>query len=146
MNKIDKGILKTACEGVVALLLLAGIILLITTMTGCPRTDKPGIEDNTEAVVSMTVTCSWTPPTKGPPVHHYILEVEDTAGVKFYFYTTTSKSKIKFTIDRSRVRARVAGIDADDHQGPYSEWSRWWPVRDNDGPDIDNPFDLRELR
>jgi hypothetical protein len=81
----------------------------------------------------VQVTASWTPPTEGSPVDHYVLQLSIDGGP---FTTVGSVTGTSYTLDlavgQSYV-ARVAGIDAEDRQGPWSEAS------DAYSPDVGPP-------
>ncbi len=73
-----------------------------------------------QAQTTMDISYSWTAPTSGSPVDHYIVEHRmdgggwtEIANVGSNTYTLTA------TIGRSH-QIRVAGVDAQGHQGPYS--------------------------
>lgn len=72
---------------------------------------------------TVQVTASWTPPTEGSPVDHYVLQLSTDGGP---FTTVGSVTGTSYTLDltvgQSYV-ARVAGIDAEGRQGPWSEAS-----------------------
>ena len=72
------------------------------------------------AQTTVEVTASWTPPTEGSPVHHYILQLSTDGGP---FTTVGSVSGTSYVLDlevgHSYV-ARVAGVDDQGRQGPYS--------------------------
>ena len=75
---------------------------------------------------SVEVVYSWTPPTTGSPVHHYVCQWDH--GQTDY----TTRNKHRFTIPViTRTRLRVAGVDSLDRQGPWSEWSEFYPERDH---------------
>lgn len=120
-----------------------GLMLIMGCTPSPPVDDGGSIEEPADGInVETTVTYWWTAPCVGPeppcgsePVE-YVLEVHDTHGNVFTFTTTTSKPKIRVTFTTSgKVRARVAAADAAGNQGPWSNWSAWWPPQPDDLPD-----------
>ncbi|HOX26952.1 MAG TPA: fibronectin type III domain-containing protein [Candidatus Krumholzibacteria bacterium] len=72
------------------------------------------------AQTTVEVTASWTPPTEGSPVDHYILQLSTDGGP---FSTVASVSGTSYVLDLEighTYIARVAGVDAQDRQGPWS--------------------------
>lgn len=69
--------------------------------------------------------CSWSEPTYGTPVQHYILQVESrevvTDTAEYYpIMVEYYDLELKFNV---YYRARVAGVDAEGRQGPWSLWT-----------------------
>ncbi len=75
------------------------------------------------AQTTEDVTYTWTPPTTGSPVDHYVVEhsVNDGPFVQIATVTTNTYT-LAATVDDSH-QVRVAGVDALARQGPYSEAS-----------------------
>ena len=72
------------------------------------------------AAQTVQVSASWTPPTEGSPVDHYVLQISTDGGP---FTTVASVSATSYTLSLevgSSYVARVAGVDAQDRQGPWS--------------------------
>ena len=76
-----------------------------------------------ELMAQTTVTYTWTPPTTGSPVVHYVVQAATDGGsfvtvgaVTSNTYTLTASAGISYII-------RVAGVDSMDRQGPWSEES-----------------------
>lgn len=85
------------------------------------------------AAQTVQVTASWTAPTEGSPVDHYVLQLSTDGGP---FTTVGSVTGTSYTLDLdvgSTYIARVAGVDAQDRQGP------WSPESDPYSPDIGPP-------
>jgi hypothetical protein len=75
------------------------------------------------AQTSVQVTASWTAPTEGSPVDHYILQISTDGGP---FVTVGSVTGTEYVLDLdvgSTYVARVAGVDAQSRQGAWSESS-----------------------
>jgi hypothetical protein len=73
------------------------------------------------AQTTVEVTASWTPPSEGSPVHHYILQLSTDGGP---FVTVGSVTGTSYVLDLEVGQtyvARVAGVDDQDRQGPFSE-------------------------
>ncbi|MFH1844650.1 MAG: hypothetical protein ABIF77_15725 [bacterium] len=73
------------------------------------------------AQTAVDVTYTWTPPNSGSPVDHYVVEVS-IDGSAFYQVDTVTSNTYTFTapVDQAH-QIRVAGVDAEDRQGPYSD-------------------------
>ena len=81
-----------------------------------------------EAPRQVTATCSWGAPTYGTPVDHYVLQLVKLGGAAFDTTTFDSIQAESFDLDLElgfTYKARVAGVDAQGRQGP---WSLWTPV------------------
>jgi hypothetical protein len=101
--------------------LLATIVLLVALATSA-------------AAYDVDVTCSWTAPTEGSPVVTYVLEVSENGG-PFVQYATTQapQTSVSLTLESwNTYVARVAGIDAQGRQGPWSDPSD--PYTPDNGP------------
>jgi hypothetical protein len=75
------------------------------------------------AQTTVEVTASWTPPTEGSPVHHYVLQLSTDGGP---FTTVGSVTGTSYVMDLEIGRtyvARVSGVDDQSRQGPWSESS-----------------------
>jgi hypothetical protein len=69
---------------------------------------------------TVEVTANWSPPTEGSPVDHYILQLSTNGGP---FTTVGSVEGTSYTLELtvgSTYVARVAGVDAESRQGPWS--------------------------
>ena len=74
----------------------------------------------TQAQDDVEATASWDPPTYGTPVVHYILQLSTNEEAWITIATTVDTSA---TIEISYAdahRVRVAGVDAEGRQGPFS--------------------------
>ena len=65
----------------------------------------------------------WTRPTTGTPVHHYVAQVLVNEIDTLFFDPVPNESILLPVIYGNRYRIRVAGVDANDIQGPMSIWS-----------------------
>lgn len=69
----------------------------------------------------VSATANWTPPTTGSPVHHYRVELKTDAG-PFVIAGMPLAPSITLTLESGHTYVvRVAGIDAQDRQGPFSD-------------------------
>jgi len=78
---------------------------------------------STLAQTEMPVNYSWTAPTTGTPVDHYVVEHSINGGQWTQIATTTDNS---YTLDATLGQShqiRVAGVDASDRQGLFSQAS-----------------------
>jgi hypothetical protein len=92
------------------LLFVAGLALLMTLSGALPAAAQSTVQ----------VTASWTPPSTGSPVEHYVVQVSTNGGPYASAGTTTTTSiSLTFTVGNTYT-VRVAGVDAQDRQGPYS--------------------------
>lgn len=70
---------------------------------------------------AIAVSASWSPPTEGSPVEHYILQISRDGG-PFETVATTPDTTYQVELEHeSTYIARVAGVDAQQRQGPWSE-------------------------
>lgn len=73
---------------------------------------------------TMTVTYTWTPPLTGNPVDHYVVELSVDGGA-FLSYTPTEPVTLEAVAMEygfgHTYQIRVAGVDAQGRQGPFSE-------------------------
>ncbi|MEZ4389132.1 MAG: fibronectin type III domain-containing protein [Candidatus Krumholzibacteriia bacterium] len=72
------------------------------------------------AAQTVQVSASWAPPSEGSPVDHYVLQLSTDGGP---FTTVGSVTGTSYTMELavgSTYIARVAGVDAQDRQGPWS--------------------------
>lgn len=69
----------------------------------------------------QTVHYSWTAPTTGSAVHHYIVQhrIGDGAWIQVASVTTLTYDLAATNLDAHQIR--VAGVDALDRQGLWSE-------------------------
>ena len=72
------------------------------------------------AQTEVEATAGWSPPTYGTPVVHYVLQHSVNDG-PWVTVGTTTDTEYTLTISfNDNHRVRVAGVDAEDRQGPYS--------------------------
>ncbi len=92
---------------------LLGVLALLGAAGAVPAAAQTAVE----------VTASWNAPTEGTPVEHYVFQLSTDGGpfVTVGSVTTTSYT-LQLDVDHTYV-ARVAGVDAQDRQGPWSEAS-----------------------
>jgi hypothetical protein len=77
----------------------------------------PTVSAQTVTEVSYT----WTPPTTGSPVHHYVVEHSVNGGPFVQIATASSNSYILPATVGDTHQIRVAGVDIQERQGPFSE-------------------------
>ena len=83
------------------------------------------VADDTVIGSMSTPRALWSPPTTGSPVVYYVLQVWETDGDLIWSVTvadTTVVVEDGFIEPMIRYMARVAGVDAHERQGPWSEW------------------------
>jgi hypothetical protein len=72
------------------------------------------------AQTTVEATAGWSPPTYGTPVEHYVLQHSVNDGAWATVGTTTD-TLYTLTISYDDFhRVRVAGVDAEGRQGPFS--------------------------
>jgi hypothetical protein len=69
---------------------------------------------------TVQVTASWTAPTTGSPVHHYVVQLSTNGGAYQSAGTSTTTSISLTLAIGSTYTVRVAGVDAQSRQGVYS--------------------------
>jgi hypothetical protein len=97
---------------------LAVVIILAVGIAGAQLKDKLFSKD-----AAPNEVYSWTAPTTGAPVHHYIAEVLVNRTDTLVFDnipTTTISFPAEYGDD---YMVRVAAVSADNLQGPWSNWS-----------------------
>lgn len=100
------------------LFLLILLLMLVAALSGRAQTNPAG----------KLARCSWDPPTYGTPVDHYVLQVVKLGGSD---PDTTLFDEIEVTfkdvwvVYGNTYKARVAGVDSLNRQGP---WSLWTPI------------------
>lgn len=98
--------------------LLALVILLGVGIAGAQFAEKLFSKDSAPDEVY-----SWTAPTTGAPVHHYVAEVLVNRTDTLVFDnlpTTTLQFPAKYGDD---YMVRVAAVSAENRRGPWSNWS-----------------------
>jgi hypothetical protein len=73
-----------------------------------------------QAQTTVQVSASWTAPSTGSPVHHYVVQLSTNGGAYQPAGTTTTTSISLTLAVGSTYTVRVAGVDAQDRQGAYS--------------------------
>lgn len=107
------------------------VILLLVWAIGCSE-ELEHPTDTLDMGVGVTplavvVRWHWTEPTSGTPVDHYVVEIEHPS-----HEASAVVSRNSFIMNVALddvVRIRVAGVDAEDRQGPFSEWSEYYTPR-----------------
>jgi hypothetical protein len=108
------------------------VILMVAVVVGCP---VPGVVRDASAQEYSSADLTWTAPTSGALAVRYLVRIRDLDGTLNETYTVDAVSGInqRFTFTRleyaRRYQGRVAAIDAQGRQGPWSEWS---PVYDRE--------------
>lgn len=77
----------------------------------------------TAATDTVWATFTWTAPTTGSAVAYYVIETHDGRTLECRHLTPKGgKARVPFTPGQVQ-RIRVAGVDAQGRQGPWSQWS-----------------------
>ncbi|MBK8164337.1 MAG: hypothetical protein IPK64_00080 [bacterium] len=69
---------------------------------------------------TVNVSYTWTAPTSGSAVDHYVVEVKVDSGNFTQVGTTATNSYTLTAAVGHAHQLRVAGVDAQDRQGPFS--------------------------
>jgi len=75
------------------------------------------------AQTDMPVGYTWTAPTTGTPVEFYVVQHSVDGGQWTQIGTTDTNSYTLNAAVGQSHQIRVAGVDADDRQGPFSQSS-----------------------
>jgi hypothetical protein len=89
---------------------IAGLVLAVLVVGTLPA----------QAQTTVQVTASWTAPSTGSPVHHYVVQLSTNGGAYQPAGTTTTLSMTLTLTVGSTYTVRVAGVDAQSRQGVYS--------------------------
>jgi len=74
----------------------------------------------TAAAQTVDATATWTAPTEGSPVDHYVVQISQDGG-PYQNAGSTQTTTITLQLQvGSSYTVRVAGVDAQDRQGPWS--------------------------
>lgn len=97
------------------LLIVLTLVALVSCafLAGCDNADS-------QEPVDFKATAGWSPPTYGTPVVQYVLQHQiETA--EWTFVGTTEDTLFSLTIPyAASSKVRVAGVDAEGRQGPWS--------------------------
>lgn len=72
------------------------------------------------ALADVQVNFSWTAPTTGTPVDHYVIQHAVNGGSWTLVATSATNSYTLTASEGDSHQIRVAGVDAQDRQGVYS--------------------------
>ncbi len=72
------------------------------------------------AMAQVPVNYSWTAPTTGTSVEYYVVEHSINGGQWTQIDTTTENSYTLSASESESHQIRVAGVDSEDRQGPFS--------------------------
>lgn len=104
-----------------------GILMTLVLYSGCAGSRNQWADSplpGYDTVDSTEVTYTWTPPTSGSLVHHYL--VQATTGQEWI----APRAKKRITVPAaSPHRVRVRGVDHQGTAGPWSMYSDSWPGR-----------------
>jgi len=76
-----------------------------------------------QAQTEVSVAYTWTAPTTGSAVDHYVVEHSVDGGSWSQIATTSTNSYTLTAAIGQSHQIRVAGVDASNRQGPFSEAS-----------------------
>jgi len=69
---------------------------------------------------TQQVTYTWTAPTTGSPVHHYLVQHSVNGGAWVQIASVTTNTYVLAATIGEAHQIRVAGVDASDRQGVWS--------------------------
>ena len=72
------------------------------------------------SLAQVPVNYSWTAPSTGTPVEHYVVEHSINGGQWTQIDTTNDNSYTLSASEGQSHQIRVAGVDSEDRQGPFS--------------------------
>jgi len=72
------------------------------------------------AQTTLNVTYNWTAPTTGSAVHHYVVQKSEAGGSWSQVGTATTTAFVLAATTGIAVQIRVAGVDSQSRQGPWS--------------------------
>ena len=78
------------------------------------------VADSAQAQTDMSVDFQWTAPTTGTAVDHYVVEHSVDGGSWTQVASTSSNTYTLTAAVGSSHQIRVAGVDAQGRQGPFS--------------------------
>ena len=91
-----------------------------------------GCGGDTQAQGPVEVAAGWMPPTYGTPVVRYVVQHSENDGPWVTIADAVEGTTYAFTVDYfADHRVRVAGVDAEGRQGPYSLPSNTYNPSDN---------------
>ncbi len=76
--------------------------------------------NSAQAQTEMPVDYSWTAPTTGSTVDHYVVELSVAGGAWGQIATVSTNSYTLTAAVGISHQIRVAGVDVDSRQGPFS--------------------------
>ena len=92
-------------------------ILLIALSASAAIEIKSKVDDDG----NVQARAGWSPPTYGTPVDHYVLQHSINDGPWYYYASAIEDTTLRITISYADThRVRVAGVDAENRQGPFS--------------------------
>ncbi len=100
-------------------LLAVALVLIVGIGTALVQENKTF---NSQSAPDVEFT--WTAPTTGSAVHHYVVEVLTNERDTQLFDSVPSESLMLPVIYGNKYRLRVAAVDAAGVQGPQSIWSQ----------------------
>jgi hypothetical protein len=83
------------------------------------------VQENKDAgeQVAPDVVFTWTAPTTGTPVDHYVAQILVNDIDTLFIDSVPTESLTLPVVYGNKYQVRVAGVDASDVQGPMSLWS-----------------------
>ncbi len=109
---------KKTRSTVLKVLLAVVVVSTVVVGTALVQENKSSISQ-----IAPDVKFSWTAPSTGTAVHHYVAQVLVNERDTLFFNPVTTESIMLPVVYGNKYRIRVAGVDAADTQGPLSNWS-----------------------
>lgn len=112
-------------------------VLLVIVLVALAGVGTALIQGNKELVTEEApdIEFEWAAPTMGSPVHHYVAEVRVNEMDIQYFDNIAGEELLVPSKFGDQYRIRVAGVDSEGYQGPWSDWSQPY-FRDISAPGI----------
>ena len=109
---------KTRSQIIKGLLLVVALVSVVGVGTALVQDN--GAEMTTDA---PDIEFEWTAPTTGTPVNHYVAQVMVNRMDTLFYDSIPSESLVFPAQYGNTYDVRVAGVDSDGIQGPWSIWS-----------------------
>jgi hypothetical protein len=100
-------------------------LLLVVVLVSAAGIGTALVQENKEMDFSGApdIEFEWEAPTTGTPVHHYVAQVLVNTLDTLYYDAIPTESLLVAVAYGNRYEVRVAGVDIEGIQGPWSAWS-----------------------
>ena len=100
-------------------------LLLVVVLVSAAGVGTALVQENREKGISGApeIEFEWAAPTTGTSVHHYVAQVMVNARDTLFYDAVPTESLLVAAMYGNRYEVRVAGVDSEGIQGPWSPWS-----------------------